>query len=73
MPAIQEPATRGFTFPCVKCGNASDGGNVVLKLGSVSDFHCTECDEDFDVADVKAFIGKWQAALEWIESAPRLT
>ncbi|HWG41329.1 MAG TPA: hypothetical protein VN688_00985 [Gemmataceae bacterium] len=64
-----KPVRRGFpSVTCIKCGNAD--AVVTVNLTDVSEFHCNECDEDFSAADVREFVGQWQAVLNWIELCP---
>ena len=60
--------TRGLQLPCPKCGEPD--ANVMLSLADVSSFHCVECDEDFDRADVEAFIARWSKLLAWVDTFP---
>jgi len=70
LPLPQAQATRkGFAhLPCILCGNAD--GNVTLALEDVSQFHCNECDEDFDADAVRQQIEQWRAVLDWCAAAP---
>jgi hypothetical protein len=34
--------------------------------------HCQDCDESFDLADVRSFIARWQVVVAWIDAAPML-
>jgi hypothetical protein len=64
------PVARGFPdLDCPCCGNQ---GSVTVHLGDLHEFHCGECDADFDSATVLEFIDKWQRVLAWIELAPVL-
>jgi hypothetical protein len=31
--------------------------------------HCQDCDSDLSVADIEAFIAKWQRVLSWLSLA----
>jgi hypothetical protein len=65
----KKPVRRGFlSLPCILCGNAD--GNVAVSLDDVSQFHCNECDGDFDADAVQQQIAQWQAVLAWIGAAP---
>ena len=62
-------ARKGFAaLPCILCGNAD--GNVTVSLDDVSQFHCNECDGDFDADAVRQHLAQWQAVLTWCEAAP---
>jgi len=64
-------ARRGFpSLPCILCGNAD--GHVTVSLDDVSQFHCNECNDDFDADAVRQQLAQWQAVLTWIDAAPRL-
>lgn len=62
---------RGFgCLPCPKCGEEA---TVTICLADLTDdaaAKCVECDNEFALADVQAFITKWQAVLTWVEQAP---
>ena len=62
-----------ITLPCPRCGEAS--ANIALNLWSLEDsdsenLHCTECENDISLNDVRSFIDRWTAILTWIEAAP---
>jgi hypothetical protein len=62
------PNKRGFgQLPCPKCGADA---TVSVYLDELAGFHCCDCDEDFERADVEAFIRQWQRVLSWLDSAP---
>jgi transcription elongation factor Elf1 len=62
--------TRGFgKLPCPKCGAET---SVCLDLDDMESdeaFTCCECEENFGMADVKAFLQKWAPVFEWIDKA----
>ena len=41
-----------------------------VSLNDVSQFHCGECDETFELSEVKALIAGWLQVIQWIEQAP---
>jgi hypothetical protein len=70
--ADETPVQRGFPdLPCILCGDA--GGNVVVSLDDVSQFHCKECGGDFDADSVRETIDQWQRVLNWLAAAPAVT
>jgi uncharacterized protein (DUF983 family) len=66
--ALVKPVRRGFLAPCIKCG-AED---VTLRLGSVQDFHCDGCGEDFAIEHVREHLRQWGLVLGWLAAAPAL-
>lgn len=58
---------RGFAVRCLHCGG-SEG--VRLDLADLDTFSCSECNEEFDVADVRSAIEEWKSVLNWIDLAP---
>lgn len=71
-PPAQPAQKRGFgLLPCPMC---EDGGATMrLGLDDVNTFHCTECENEFTVNDVRSFIRAWEPVLEWIKTAPPRT
>jgi hypothetical protein len=64
------PPPRGFKdLDCPCCGSQ---GGVSVQLEDLSQFHCGECDNDFDADAVRDFIARWTRVLSWIELAPVL-
>ncbi len=65
-----EPVRRGFSLPCPMCGEAS--ALIRVNLSDVNDLHCSACDNDFTLEDVRRFIAQWGKAISWLESCPAL-
>lgn len=51
---------------CPKCG-AEDC--ISLDLDDLISFHCRECEDCFDVNDVRKSIEQWSKVLAWIDAA----
>lgn len=67
--ADQGTGARGFGYlPCPRCLAT---GMVRLDLSDLDTCACTECDEEFTLADVRGLIAAWAPVLAWIDSAPR--
>jgi hypothetical protein len=64
------PVARGFAdLDCPCCGAQ---GGITVHLGSLDEFHCGECDADFDAETVRNLIARWTRVLAWIDLAPVL-
>ena len=59
---------RGFSVNCLRCGQAG----VQVSATDTFRFHCSECDEDFTIADVQHHLAQWNALLAWCAQAPPL-
>ena len=68
MPAMLE-IKRGYQVECIKCGN--DEG-VHVQVGDTAAFRCTNCDEEFNAAEIREHIERWEKLLAWCESAPMI-
>lgn len=66
--ATEKKTTRGFRAPCPKCGNES----VQVSLADVEQLHCLDCDEDLDLADIRALVEGWGPVLRWLDAVPVL-
>ncbi len=58
---------------CIKCLNI-DAVVCLNMTGAGDTFQCTECQEAFDVTDVRAAIEAaktWEKLLPWIEQYPK--
>jgi hypothetical protein len=64
-----ETTATGILLPCPKCGEAS--ASIDFNLADGETLHCQDCDESFEVADVRAFIEKWQPVLSWLGEMPK--
>jgi hypothetical protein len=66
-----ETTARGFKeVVCIACGNAD--ATVSVMLHDLNQFHCSECDAEFSVEDVRAHLAAWTRVLDWISLAPEL-
>jgi hypothetical protein len=64
----KEAGAKGWgTLPCPLCGEQQ--ATVHLDLTDCESFHCCDCDADLTIADVEAFIQRWQPVLAWVRSA----
>lgn len=61
------PARHGFALDCLHCGHAD---SVTVNLSDVLNFTCDECDANYSVDDVRRILGRWNAALGWLLTAP---
>ena len=59
--------TRGFSVPCLKCGET---GSVRLSLDDVSVFSCGSCDNEFTADEVRDACQAWLRVLAWLDTAP---
>ncbi len=59
---------RGLTLPCPCCGEAE--ATVLLSLADLESCHCADCDADFTLADVRAFLDRWGKVLVWVGTFP---
>lgn len=57
-----------MTLPCILCGEADAAITVDMATGS--EFHCGNCEGDFNRLDVKAVVRQWSRALEWLATMP---
>jgi transcription elongation factor Elf1 len=66
-----EPARRGFgPLRCISCG---EEGVIRLDLDDCATLHCTDCEAEFGLDDVRALIAKWQRVVDWLDAtAPTL-
>jgi hypothetical protein len=65
------PTPRGFPgLPCLYCNDAGTIRVDLADLTAEDAFHCTACDAEFGLADVRAKLAAWQPVLAWIELAP---
>jgi uncharacterized protein (DUF983 family) len=64
--ASETKVTRGFSCPCPKCGDDT----VTVQLADVSQLHCTGCEEDLDLDDIRALVEGWGRVLAWLDTAP---
>lgn len=64
--ATEPEVKRGFTVPCIKCG---EPGTVSIDLCDLETCRCSSCDEEFEVGDVREFIARWKGVLAWLDSA----
>jgi hypothetical protein len=61
-------AQAGFVgLKCVHCGNA---GGVSLSLYDLDTVHCTECDDEYTLSEVRDTIDQWAQVLAWRDLAP---
>ena len=65
---IAETAERGQTLPCPCCGE--ENATITLNLADAESLVCQDCEADFTVDQVRAFIAKWGRLLAWIETMP---
>lgn len=56
-----------FNAPCIRCGENA----VSLDLDDLHQCRCRECEETFDVSDVRAMLNGWGPVLAWIDAAPQ--
>src|SRR5262249_28800203 len=72
-PAPADTVGRGFPgIPCLYC---NDEGTIRLDLADVTApdaFHCTACEAEFSLDDVRTKIAAWQPVLTWVALAPQL-
>ena len=61
--------TRGFSVPCLKCGET---GSVRVALDDVSVFTCSSCDTEFTADEVRDAMASWSKLLRWLDTAPPL-
>jgi transcription elongation factor Elf1 len=73
-PTTNAPATlalnkpKGFgPLPCIRCGQEA---SISLDLDDCSTFRCGECEESFDVCDLREHLARWQRVLAWVDAAP---
>jgi hypothetical protein len=60
------PATfMGISLPCPRC--LEPKAQLSLNLGTC-EVHCEECGEEFTLGDVREIVGRWGAALRWLDS-----
>jgi hypothetical protein len=65
--ALDAPRVRGIgLLPCPLCGEQQ--ATIDLCLADFN-LHCQDCDSDLTVAEVEAFIAKWQRVLSWLALA----
>lgn len=58
---------KGFPgLCCLKCG---DENTVVLDLQD-GQFHCGNCDADYDCDEVRGHINLWLRVVAWVETIP---
>jgi hypothetical protein len=61
------PGARGLgLLPCPLCGEQQ--ATIDLCLADFN-LRCQDCDSDLAVADIEAFIAKWQRVLDWLALA----
>ena len=53
--------------PCIRCGHTE---TVLANVETGNDFACTECGEDYTVADVEVVLRDWNLVLNWCASHP---
>lgn len=66
------PQPEGFSdLPCIKCG---EDGSIAIRLDTLSDFWCPECDSEYSLEDVVAVLDGWERVVRWLaESRPTRT
>lgn len=62
-------AQRGVTLPCPRCGEREAA--ILLNLADVETCTCGECEEGFDLGEVREFIERWGKVLNWIDAFPK--
>lgn len=60
--------TRGFSeLPCPKCGEQDA---ITVNLYDVEDLHCSECDTDFSLQEIRELLAAWGPVVKWLDTAP---
>lgn len=54
---------------CPKCGVS--GSCILLHLDDLTVCTCAECEDEFEIDDVRGFIESWQAVLVWLEQSSK--
>ena len=71
--ATETTVQHGFgPLPCPKCGAEATVSIDLDNLTAADVCKCNECDEEFGLADVRAWMARWQKVLAWIDLAPAL-
>ena len=67
-PQPSSKVLRGFgTLPCPRCASETA---IAVYLDDLTSLRCADCEETFDLADVRALVEKWAPVLRWLDSAP---
>jgi hypothetical protein len=65
---VKDAKAKGWgTLPCPCCGEAQ--ATITLDLTDLEGLHCQDCDADLTLADIEAFIQRWQPVLAWVRAA----
>jgi transcription elongation factor Elf1 len=71
-PTTHKP--RGFAgLTCLKCG---EEGALSIRLDVLDDaeaLHCSGCEQDYGLADVRDAVAAWTKLLAWADLAPELS
>lgn len=56
---------EGFPdLPCIRCGKENTS---FLKLETMDEFWCSECEEDSTLEEIRIFTEKWQKVLAFLD------
>jgi transcription elongation factor Elf1 len=58
---------QGFDVTCPHCGEER---TIAIDADDVDCLRCKECETEFTRDDIRDIIGKWQALLAWLDTAP---
>lgn len=60
-----------FAVRCLRCGKHTEDDGVTIRVSvETGELNCSDCGEDFTVADIEATLAEWQAVLPWLKSHP---
>lgn len=57
------------TNPCPSCPMCGEKA-VRICLQDDGEFHCSSCDAEFGVAEVREHIKQWERVLAWMDAMP---
>ena len=69
--AVESKSVR-YGFDGVRCLLCGETDTVSVTLSDTTVFHCSSCDNDYSVQEVKKQIQDWAAVVNWVLSAPKL-
>lgn len=61
---------RGFAG--VRCPLCGSDDVQKIQLDDLETCHCSACEEDYTLDDVRQLVAAWQRVLLWIDAAPAI-